>query len=178
MVGWGDKMGKRKLVWLIPIVVIAGIIAYVYPIGVTEFRDQPVQTEQLFGQQWILQSLMIDGQEVTLSANTRITIQFDEDGMVEGSGGCNTFSGDEYQVSGEYQIVVKSVQGEEQNGVGGSMSLGPIARTEMACLEPGLMEQENQFFTVLNQVTSFQVMPKSLKLTTQDEQTFLNFTTE
>ncbi len=171
-------MQQRKLVWLIPIVVIGLIIAYVYPIGVTENREPPIQTEQLFGQQWILQSLVIDGQEVTLSANTRITIQFDEDRTATGSGGCNTFFGDEYQVSGEYQIVAKTVQGEEQIGVGGSMSLGPIARTEMACLEPDLMEQENQFFTALNQVTSFQVTTESLKLTSQDEQTSLNFGVE
>ena len=170
-------MEQRKLVWLIPIVVVGLIIAYVYPIGVTEVREPPIQTEQLFGQQWILQSLMIDGQEVTLSAETRITIQFDEDGEAEGSGGCNTFFG-EYQVSGEYQINATKVDGEEQTGAGGSLSFGAIASAEMACLEPGLMEQENQFFSALNTVASFQVMPKSLKLTTQDEQTSLNFGVE
>jgi heat shock protein HslJ len=167
-------MEQRKLVWLIPIIVVAGIIAFIYPFGVTEDRDPPVQIDQLFGSKWILQSLMIEGQEVTVSEDRRATIQFVGDGEAEGSGGCNTFFG-EYQVSGEYQIIATKGGGEEQTGGGGSLSFGAIASTEMACLESGLMEQENQFFSALNTVASFQVMPDSLTLSSQDEQTVLRF---
>lgn len=158
MVNGGDKMKQRKLVWLVPIIVVAGIIVYFYPFGDTEDQEPPIQIDQLFGSNWILQSLMIEGQEVTFSEESRVTIQFDEDGDAEGSGGCNTFSG------------------EYQTGAGGSLSFGAIVWTEMACLEPeDIMEQETQFFSALNMVASFQLMPDSLTLSSQDEQTFLRF---
>ena len=76
---------------------------------------------------------------VLLSNDIRITIFFDEEGMVRGSGGCNTFFG-EYLISVEYQIFGKSEEGmEEQIGVGGTMPLESIAHTERACIEPGRM---------------------------------------
>lgn len=147
----------------------------------TTVLKQHIQIEELFEQNWILQSLMIDGQQVALSAETNTTkqfaIQFDEEGMVSGYGGCNGFTGD-YQTTDEYKIVDKSDQGEDQIGVGGSMSFGPLLRTAMGCVPPSLMEQENQFFAALELITLFQVLDKNLKLTTTDEQTVLNFTSE
>ncbi len=166
-------MMRRQLVWIISIVVIGAVIAYLYPVGVVENREPPAQIGELFGEQWILRTIVTDGQ-VSLSAATTITIQFDEDGTATGFGGCNTFFG-EYLTTDEYQIVGKSGDGEEQTGVGGSIVLGPIAQTERACLEPNLMDQENRFFAALNQVTSFQLLSESLKLASEDEQTSLTF---
>ncbi len=160
---------NRRLLVLIPIVIAVLIVLFVYPVGVRESEDRPMKSEQLVGQSWVLDSLVNDGQRVLLSDDIRITIQFDEEGMVRGSGGCNTFFG-EYLISVEYQISGKSGQGiEEQIGVGGMMSLESIFHTERACIEAGRMEQEGQFFAALGPVTKFQVTSESLKLFTGEE---------
>ena len=161
-------MRRRQLIWLIPIVIAGFIIAFAYPIRIVEQREH-LSTEQLIGKKWILWSLVSGGQKVLLSDDTRITVQFEDDGEVSGSGGCNTFFG-EYQASGEYQIFGKSVEGSEfQMGVGGSIYFGPIAQTEMACPDTGRMDREKQFFAALQQVTQFEVTSESLKLFDQDD---------
>ncbi len=161
----------RRLVVLIPIViaVLIPIVLFVYPAEVMESGDTPMKSEQLVEQSWVLNSLVNDGQRVLLSDDIRITIQFDEDGMGRGSGGCNTFFG-EYLISVEYQISGKSEEGmEEQIGVGGTMSLESIFHTERGCIEAGRMEQDGQFFAALGPVTKFQVTSESLKLFTGEE---------
>jgi heat shock protein HslJ len=62
---------------------------------------------------------------------TEITLRF-EDGRVRGSSGCNTYDGD-------YTL------GEE-----GEFQVGPIAVTEMGCLDPaGVMDQEVEYLRIL-----------------------------
>jgi heat shock protein HslJ len=62
---------------------------------------------------------------------TEITLRF-EDGRVKGSSGCNTYEGDyTFGDDGEFQA-------------------GPIAVTEMACLDPaGVMDQEVEYLRIL-----------------------------
>jgi heat shock protein HslJ len=62
---------------------------------------------------------------------TDITLRF-EDGRVKGSSGCNTYEGDyTFGDEGEFQA-------------------GPIAVTEMACLDPaGVMDQEVEYLRIL-----------------------------
>ena len=165
---------------MVPVLIVGLVIAFVYPLSEVVYRGQPIRTQQLLGGQWVLRSLVTDGQVVLLSDDPGITIEFDEEGMLSGSGGCNIIFG-EYQASGEYTISAGTDQGNgdtvglggTQIGVGGTMSLGPIAHTERACLDPpGRMETENQFFAALGQVTLFQVTSESLKLFDQDEPSY------
>ena len=166
-------MDQRKLVWLIPIIVVTVVIVYMYPFGDTEVQEEPVQIDLLFKSNWVLQSLMIDSHEITFSEPRKVTILFDENGEVGGSGGCNTFFG-EYQISGEYQMKSPGIEGEGIIGAGGSLSFGVIATTEMACIESeDIIEQEAQFYSALNKVSSFQLIFSSLILSSQDEQTIL-----
>jgi heat shock protein HslJ len=81
----------------------------------------------LEGTEWELVS--INGVEPI--EGTKITLRF-QDGRVQGSSGCNTYSG-------EYTL-----------GDDGAFQAGPIAATEMACLEPeGAMDQESNYLQVL-----------------------------
>lgn len=171
-------MRKIQFVWLIPILVISLAVAYLYPISGEENREVTIPTDQVNGYKWILNSFVIDGKDVQIIDKSGISIQFDE-ADVRGSSGCNTYFAS-YEMSGEYQWFGKAVpdQVEEQIGTGGSISIGAIANTEMACMEPKIMEQETQFLTTLNEVTEFQATASTLKLFNEAKQITLIFELE
>ena len=83
-----------------------------------------------YGEQNNLQAI-IEGTEITATFNSA-------KGEVSGSAGCNTyFAG--YEVRG------------------GTLSIFGMAYTEMACMSPeGVMEQEQEFLTILAGAQSFQ----------------------
>jgi heat shock protein HslJ len=84
-----------------------------------------------------------------LLAETEITATF-EDGTVKGSAGCNTYSA-AYTFDGS------------------SLTLETIAVTEMACLDPtGVMEQERRYLDVLKDVTHCHIHGNRLWLETHD----------
>ncbi|MFQ5951713.1 MAG: META domain-containing protein, partial [Candidatus Geothermarchaeales archaeon] len=113
--------------------------------------------DAVLGGEWTLQSLLKEGQEAPLLSNAEITIRFEDDLKVRGSGGCNGFSG-------SYSIEVRN-----------NVIFGPIASTEMAC--QGLMEQERVFFEALDEVITYEVTEDGLRLLSEDEQTVLTFGT-
>ncbi len=76
---------------------------------------------------------------------TTITATF-EGGQVSGSAGCNSYSGS-YQVNGN------------------TITVGPTAITEMACMEPeGVMEQEMTFIEFLTSAQTFRFADEQLQL--------------
>ena len=84
-----------------------------------------------------------------LLAETEITATF-EDGTVKGSAGCNTY-------------------GAAYTFDGSSLTLETIAVTEMACLDPtGVMEQERRYLDVLKDVTHCRIHGNRLWLETHD----------
>ena len=94
----------------------------------------------------------LDGTAWTLTAyrktspipGTIITAVF-EDGRVHGSAGCNSYSGS-YQVSDN------------------TITVSEIAITEMACLEPeGVMEQETTFIQLLSDAQTFRLTDGQLQ---------------
>ena len=99
----------------------------------------------------------LDGTTWTLMAyrktrpisGTTLTATF-QDGQIRGSAGCNSYSGS-YQVNGE------------------AISVGPIAITEMACLEPeGIMEQEMLFAQFLSDAQTFRLADGKMELVRTD----------
>ena len=77
-------------------------------------------------------------------------------GEMHGSSGCNSYFG-EYKISN------------------GSISIGPIAMTEMACLEPeGAMQQEQDYLAFLSEVETYSINGDQLilKKAIQDQLTF------
>ena len=82
--------------------------------------------------------------KTTPISGTTITATF-EDGQVRGSAGCNSYSGS-YQVSGD------------------TITVGAVAITEMACLEPeGVMEQELLFVEFLTDARTFRLADGQLQ---------------
>jgi heat shock protein HslJ len=91
--------------------------------------------------------LEIDGVPVPEGAGPALTVHFD--GKVEGTTGCNRFTG-----TAEMDA--------------GTLILGPLAVTEMACLEPEKMEREAAWLKALGEVRGFVVSPKGLWLRRED----------
>lgn len=104
--------------------------------------DQPLE-----GVAWRLTQL--DGQPVTVSGQDQRApfLQFDaQNRRVSGSGGCNRLTG--AYLSGP-----------------GTLRVGPVASTRMACLDQGTGERENRFFTVLEATRGYRIAGRTLTLT-------------
>lgn len=100
----------------------------------------------LAGTSWQATGINNGKEAVVSQAGTEaVTLSFGDDGTVSGSGGCNSYSG-EYTTDGA-----------------GTITLGPLAATEMACEEPA-MEIEQSYFAALNEVTSYSLEGTTLTL--------------
>ena len=97
---------------------------------------------------WTLSSYGEVNNSKAVLADTEITATFDkEKGEVSGSGGCNTYFAS-YEIDGN------------------NLSISNLAWTERACLSPaGVMEQEQEFLSLLGDAKSFQVNDTSLAIT-------------
>ena len=105
----------------------------------------PVTDDPLDGTSWDLMAY----RKSKPIPGTTITATF-EDGQVTGSAGCNTYFGS-YQIDGDI------------------INVGQIAITEMACMEPaGVMEQELMFVEFLGDARTFRLSDGSLQITRSD----------
>ena len=97
---------------------------------------------------WVLQSYGEFGNLKNVLTDTEITAEFvSSEGTVEGSAGCNSYSGS-YEVK-DSQLSIP----------------GPIAATEMYCQEPeGVMEQERQYLELLQAAESYSVEDGELQI--------------
>jgi heat shock protein HslJ len=77
------------------------------------------------------------GAVVSPVSGSALTAVFQPDGTIEGSAGCNTFSG-------------------PYTAIGTSMTIGPLATTRMACSSPALDTQEQQYLTALQSVATWE----------------------
>ena len=93
-----------------------------------------VATTNLPGTSWLLVDL--DGAEPV--GETRPHLTFDAEGGVSGSTGCNTFSG---------EVAID----------GPSLTIGSLATTDMACLDPEVAAQEVAFLAALEAVTGYTI---------------------
>lgn len=91
--------------------------------------------------------LQVDGVPVPEGAGLSLTVQFD--GKVEGTTGCNRFTG------------IADLDA-------GVMQFGSLAVTEMACLEPEKMQREAAWLKALGEVRGFVAAPGGMWLTRED----------
>ena len=83
-----------------------------------------------------------------LVEGTSITAQF-ADGKIGGSAGCNSYGG-------TYEVTTEGV------------SISDLTSTMMACTDPGVMEQEQQFLDTIQNIQSFDVGSDKLTITSAD----------
>lgn len=91
-------------------------------------------TTDLPGTSWVLVDL--DGAEPV--GDTHPSLAFDETDGVNGSTGCNTYSG---------EVAID----------GNTMTFGPLATTRMACLDNETAAQEQAFLGAMEAVTSYTI---------------------
>jgi heat shock protein HslJ len=90
------------------------------------------------------------GGVVSLIIGTEISANFGEDGQLTGNSGCNNYFA-EYETDGD------------------KISIGPAGATEMACLEPeGVMEQEGQYLAALGTADSYKIQGLNMEMRTSD----------
>lgn len=125
---------------------ITGLLMIILPI-LTACGNSPVG-DPLDGTDWQL----VFYRKTSVMEGTAITAHF-ENGEINGSAGCNSYFG-AYQVEGE------------------NLSVGQIANTEMYCMEPeGLMEQETTYLEYLADAQSFEITDGRLIIYLSDHET-------
>lgn len=77
--------------------------------------------------------------------NTLPTLSFGADGRASGDGSCNHFGGT-YEAKD------------------GKLTFGALSSTMMACLEPGVMEQETAYLNALTRVVRYHISGNRLTL--------------
>jgi len=126
------------------------------PPATTQPDPSAMPNDSLAGSKWQLTS--INGTPIPVPTTSKtVTLEFDSEGQVNGSGGCNSFGGS-YQVQGD------------------SLSFGPIISTKMACVDETAMQQESQYFQILQGATKYSVAPEQLTIVGQGSDTLV-FTT-
>ena len=112
----------------------------------TAAPDAPVP--ELAGTSWNVTLYAVEGLGmVNVWDDTEVTIDFNTDGTISGFSGCNTFDGP-FNASGPY--LERDPFGVEPRGQ--AIELGPLARTEIACESDNVMEQEAEFFAMVDSV--------------------------
>jgi heat shock protein HslJ len=111
------------------------------------FTACSAQNSMIDDAKWFLRSYGEENNLQALIEDTEITATFNSaKGEVIGSAGCNTYFAT-YEVNGN------------------KLSIFEMAFTEMACLSPeGVMEQEQEFLTILAKAQSFQADDMTLTI--------------
>ncbi len=136
---------RKLFMSVLLIVVLLGSIACV---GNTSTPELPL-TGGLEDITWILESYGEPENLQTVLEGTEITALFDSaEGLVDGSGGCNGYTG-EYMLSNN------------------EISISEMFWTEIGCLEPqGILEQETQYLKTLQSAESYEISVGKLRITT------------
>jgi heat shock protein HslJ len=142
---------SRLVLGLISIALALGFVS-----GGSAYAEEPPvpsgadPAAMLVGKRWMLQQIVgADGSVTPVIPGTEIIAEF-RDGRVMGSAGCNSYGG-------AYSV---------REGV--AISISDTFSTLMACLRPGLMEQESAYLTALRSVSSFEVTADTLTLRAGD----------
>ncbi len=115
--------------------------------GEVVMESVAVEPAALVGTHWSLTSYNNGkGGMQSLIIGTEITADFNEDGTMTGSAGCNDYSAP-YEVSED------------------RISIGMVIRTEMACMDPeGVMEQETQHLASLQNAVIYTIRDDRLEI--------------
>ena len=94
---------------------------------------------------------------VSVIGGTEITAEFDQEGQLTGSAGCNNYFAS-YETDDD------------------AISIGPAGSTRMACGEPeGIMEQEQQYLAALETAATYKIDGMNLEMRTADGALVANF---
>jgi heat shock protein HslJ len=137
----------------------AGALVLLDADGATLLTYAPGLAE-LAGTSWRATGINNGKEAVVAEAGTElVTAQFNADGTVSGSGGCNTYSA-------TYTTPAP-----------GEITFGPVASTKKACPEAETQIEQN-YFTALENATVYQIDGTTLTLRDADGATQVSYTSE
>ena len=117
----------------------------------------PPHGNTLSGSSWQLVSLGPVGATNPVTGNVTITLEFGEDGQAGGNGGCNSYGGP-YTVQND------------------SLQFGEVTSTLIACTDPTVTEQEQQYLEALRTASRFTIEGDTLRIAYLNDGGVLNFT--
>ena len=135
-------------------IVLLGLFTVIFG-GCAKVEEDTVALEDTT---WVLESYGEKGNLQTVPEDIEISAEFvSSERTVKGYAGCNSYFGS-YEVDGS-QLSIP----------------GPIGATEMYCMEPeGVMDQEQEYLKTLQTAESFQLQDGKLQITCGSE--ILNYT--
>ena len=135
---------------------VVGLAAMIFAACTPQTESSPQAGAELSGTKWKLLSFSEAGVETPVIEETTITLGFDSDGQVAGSGSCNSY-GASYEV------------------LGNILSLGEITHTMMACDQEDIGQQEKRYFQALETAGRFELAEDRLTIWFGDGQSVLNW---
>ncbi len=105
---------------------------------------------------WKLESFGKAGSEASIVQGSTVTLEFNADGQVTGSGGCNSYGG-------KYEIQ------------GSTIKITEVVSTLMACADEAVNKQEAQYFKALESASGFEVSADKLTILYDNGQSKLIF---
>lgn len=108
---------------------------------------------------WVLESYGESGNLQAVLEGTQITATFESaERQITGSAGCNSYFG-AYEINGN------------------KLMIGPVGSTEMYCMEPeGVMDQETEYLKALQAASNYEIVDGKLRI--YSEEYVLLFRTE
>lgn len=107
--------------------------------------EEPELEPPLKDTSWVLEAYGEQGTLIPALASTDVTLEFGAGGL-NGNAGCNSYFG------------------SYTSKTDGSLEVSDLANTEMACMEPGVMEQEEKYLATLRQAGSYVVVGGKLRI--------------
>lgn len=104
------------------------------------------ESSELQGTSWILTSFGPNDNQTAVLPDTELTLNFDGE-QINGSAGCNSYFAD---------VAVED----------GTLSVGLVGSTLMACMDEGVMQQESEFVSMLAEATRYTLRGNRLTLHT------------
>ncbi len=137
------KMIRLMLLWCIALFAVTGVAAQ---------SETPQATEAagLSGSAWLLTATSGQDHQTLILPGSGITLNFEGEDRVSGSGGCNQYSGD-------YTL-----------GDAGAITLSNIVSTLTACTDTQLTTQESIYLGALGSVTHYDLSEQRLTLRVAD----------
>jgi heat shock protein HslJ len=153
-----DKMlGRLQKIWIPGVLVILVALSGCSKTQQVLVREREAPPATLEGR-WDLKSYGPVGSERTIAAENPITLVFEADGKISGSGGCNRYFGGWGFLEGSTDTV----------------RIWRTGSTRMACPEP-IMVQEHRFLEELSRASRYQVEAAELRLYYDEGRAVLRF---
>lgn len=148
-------MSGKRLVRYLLLLAIALVIAACNGVANNTGEGEPLPEEpgavapggdnELANTSWLLVSFGATGSDMPVLEETTITLEFESATQLGGSGGCNSY-------------------GADYTAHNGTITVGEVVSTLMACVEEGVTEQEQDYLAALSAAEEYELAGDQLTI--------------